>query len=527
VPERPREAATWQRAVVSTAPCRGSLRVAVTLGVLAIASLAGAIAFVQDPLLLRYPDAYDYAQMGRQLAEGQGLTSLQVFPYVVGWLDAAGFDTTPPWPVLWRFPLPILARAFAFQSFGATDAAALAPALLFSVLTAPALFLLTNRIGGCLAGLLAAGLWIASASQQQFALTGLTEPGAALIAVAIAGAAIFARDGGGSARCLALGAALGAAFLQRTNLLALAPAALLLVMGAPGLSSRARAARLGATISAALLVASPWLLRNALGFGDPLLNLTSDRGLLRLGLGSDPFYAYQVGDRATLLRESLALYPSGWTSGWVRENGLALLGRDFMWLLPCAAAVAWMDRRDTRGHLSVLAWSGLVLTALVFTPPYPNVLRFYWPYAPLFLAAVSASLLSVLARTPHPLAGATGSLAVLAGFILLAPRGATAPLLPIASAPPVTAWLTESTAPTTLIASDVSQVVAWQARRPSVRFRGNLGVMAQLDRAGTPIGALHSVHPQAPFRSALVAPPLSTLFLPVRDAPGTLFVRAR
>lgn len=525
VPEHPREAAAWQQALRSAAPCRGPLRSALALASLASAALAAWIAFSEAPGSLRYPDAYDYAQMGRQLAEGSGMTSLQSFPYVLGWLDARAQDTAPPWPIVWRFPLPVVARALSFQLLGPTQTAALLPALLFSVLTAPALFLLANRLGGPLAGALAAGLWIASPSQQQFALTGLTEPGAALLAVAIAGATVFARDDRGWQRSLVLGAALGIGFLDRTNLLALAPAACVIVACTPGLTTRVRLARLAAVAGAALLVASPWLLRNALAFGDPLLNLTSDRGFLRLGLGRDPFYEYGVADRGALLRESLALYPAGWSWAWLRDNGLDLLGRDFRWLVPLAALAALIDARRPRGQIGWLAWSGLLLTAIVFAPPYPHILRFYWPYAPLLLGLTSTTVLAGLLRFPDPRVAPLGAAAILAGFLALAPRGDVAPLLPLGPEPAPVAWLAERVEPNRIIASDASYAVAWQARRPSVRFSANLGVMGQIDEAGTRIEALHSVRNRAPFATVLNQPPLATLFAPVPAERGTLFVR--
>ena len=527
MPEPLREAASWRRALLATAPCGGPLRVTLALTALAVAALVGGAPLLISPQELRYPDAYDYAQMGRQLSEGAGMTSLQAFPYILGWLEASGHDTAPPWPILWRFPLPVFARALSFQWFGATDTAALMPALWFSVLTAPALFLLGNRLGGPLGGLLAAALWIASPSQRQFALSGLTEPGAALLAITITGAALFARDGDGWRRSLWLGAALGVGFLHRTNLLALAPVACAIAASAPGLERKERLARLGAVASAALLVASPWLLRNALLFGDPLLNLTSDRGLLRLALGRDPFYEFTVGDRAALLRESLAAYPAAWSPAWLRDNGLALLGRDFAWLLPLGAVGALAEARRPRGPVWALAWSGLLVTAAVFVPPYPNILRFYWPYAPLFLGLVSAAAASELLRLTRPAAAPLVAAAMVATFVGLAPRGDVAPLLPVRAELAPVEWLVERVETNDLIGSDASYAVAWRARRPSVRFVGNLGAMAQIDQSGPPLIALHSTRPNAPFRAALQRPPLSELFAQAPAEPGTLFLRRR
>jgi 4-amino-4-deoxy-L-arabinose transferase-like glycosyltransferase len=527
VPERPSDDLHWLRALRSAEPCRGRLKRGLALAMLALALVGAALGFAGSDGRLHYPDAFDYAQMGRQLAEGEGLTSLQAFPYVLGWLDAAGLDARPPWPVMWRFPLPIALRAASFRLLGPSDAAALLPPLLLSALTAPLLFLLANRLGGPLAGLLAAGLWIASPSQQQLALTGLTEPGATLLAVAIAGLALRARDEAGWPACAALGAALGLASLQRTNLLALAPAAIAAVALA---STGRRAPRLAALAIAGGLVAAPWLARNALAFGEPLLNLTSDRGLLRLGLGSDPFYQLAIAEPDTVLRESLRRYPSGWSFAWLRASAPDMLGRELAWLLPVGVIAALADarRRGPRRATWALAWSGLVLTALVFAPPYPDVLRFYWPYAPLLLAATCAALLAAARRLPSPHAPSGLAVVVAAAFVLFAPRDDPAPLLPVGNTPPALEWLAESTPADALVASDASYAVAWQAQRASLRFAGNFHVMAQIDERIARIDALYLSARNAGAAGPLREPPLSNVFEPVAsERPGALFLRRR
>ena len=52
-----------------------------------------------------FPDAYHYADIGRQIARGDGMTTLQTYPYVLAWLRETGLPTAPPWPNVTRFPL--------------------------------------------------------------------------------------------------------------------------------------------------------------------------------------------------------------------------------------------------------------------------------------------------------------------------------------------------------------------------------------------------------------------------------------
>lgn len=503
------------RALAAPEPARGRAFRALA-ALVTLAALAGAAhAYAHSPRRLVFPDAFDYAQMGRQIARGEGMTSLQAFPYALGWLADRERATAPPWPNLWRFPLPTWIRAASLAALGESDAAAIAPSLLFSALTATLLFALANRLAGPAAGLAAAAIWTLAASQRELATTGLSEPGAALFAAALALAALRARDGGVRAAAGA-GALLGAALLHRTNLAALAPLALVLAAGG---AREHRLARAAVLVAAALAVALPWWLHTAHAWGEPFLNLTTDRGLLRLALGRDPFYALRVEDADGALARSLALYPSGWTWAWLRDAAPRMLGRDLGALAPIALVAAVVDARaartDARAHaralVAALAASGLVATALVFAPIYPDVMRFYWPYAPLVAAVACAG---ALARVPGAWRAAAAAAGVLA-FALLAPRERAAPLLGAAEDAPAreTAEIARFVPPGGVVASDVSFAVAWQAERPSVRFVGGWDVLAAIDWTVVPVDAIH-LSPSAPasWAAPLARPPLANLF---------------
>jgi len=518
-------------ALATSAPSDGALRRGLSLSVTLVAGIAAWHAFATSPQHLIYPDTFDYAQMGRQLSRGEGMTSLQVFPYSLGWLDAQGQETAAPWPNIWRFPLPVIVRAVSFSVLGESDVAALVPALLFSVLTATLLFALANRLGGPVAGLLAAAIWISSASQRTLAVTGLSEPGAALLAVAIALLAVRARDRASPVTAATLGATLGLALLHRSNLLALAPVAIWMVWSA---DTERRPARVAALVLATAAIAAPWWLRNWIQLGEPLLNLTTDRGLHRLALGADPFFT--LGGHATgptLLRESLGQYPGGWSWEWLRGAWTLMLGRDFAWLFVASAVLLPLDvaRRRAAAPLWAMAFGGLTLTALVFAPIYSHVVRFYWPYAPLLLALVCSSALAALldrTRARWPAAAPGFAIAGLVLFLAAAPRANVSPVMPAAQPEVDLGALADAIPAGAIVASDISYAMAWQIEHPSVRINGNYDVVAEINARIQPVGAIH-IGLERRLAQPLNEPPLSKIFqLVVDDAQaGLLYVRSR
>ena len=162
VSEPLRDRSALLHAVSASEPCTGRVCLAWTLLVLALSATLSAVELATSNPTLRYPDAFDYAQLGRQLWSGQGFTTLETYPYVLSRLAELGVDTGAPWPASSRFPLPIVSAAVSYALLGPNDLAALLPAWCASALTAPLVFLLANRLGGPLAGLLSAGLWLAS-----------------------------------------------------------------------------------------------------------------------------------------------------------------------------------------------------------------------------------------------------------------------------------------------------------------------------------------------------------------------------
>ena len=84
---------------------------------------------------LSRPDGFDYAQIGRELAEGRGFSSRQAI-YALHLRFLKEHDLLQaPWPNLHRFPLPSLTMAALFLVLGAGVPAVLTYGIGFHVAT--------------------------------------------------------------------------------------------------------------------------------------------------------------------------------------------------------------------------------------------------------------------------------------------------------------------------------------------------------------------------------------------------------
>jgi 4-amino-4-deoxy-L-arabinose transferase-like glycosyltransferase len=349
---------------------------------------------------LWYPDACDYAQLGRQLIRGEALSSSQSFPYVLSWLDAHGHDTAPPWPNITRFALPPLLRAAAFATLGTSDAVALLPNALFFVGTAILAFLMGNRLAGPVAGLSAALLTASSPTALQYAVSGLTEPGAGFFLIAIGYVALRARSDPGLRFALLLGALVGLGFLQRSNLVFALPGAVWIVAGSQrAVAGRSRIALVAWTLATAGLVTAPWLLRNLLEFGSPLISLTTHRALGFGLLGRDLFLDFGLEAPWALIAGHWDVILGRTTGGWLVESWRELFGPELRWLGPAFLVALLLPLGGDGRALKLYAASVVGLTFLLVTTLY-SIPRYYHPFVPLLLVLVTAAAFESLRRAP-------------------------------------------------------------------------------------------------------------------------------
>jgi hypothetical protein len=378
---RPRNAQELIHWIEEGAGARGIWRAALLAGILVLSLVVAWKQFhgpVSESTLVQ-------ADLGRQLARGEGFTTLVNYPQTMAFLQARGvrFDPRQPYPELYHAPLYSLAIAAALRLLPASTRTALfatAPAppdgfggdyfllglnLVLLWLAAWQTYdlgrrLFAPRVGGlaALALLVSVAVW-----QQTVAVNGTV----LLMVLVLAAFQIWQRieaaaDAAGRASAgwlAALGAVGGLLFLAEYS----AGALLLVALGYAGgrFGGRARAVALLAVMVGAIAITAPWLVRNmriagnpvalaaynlALKAGDP----TADPATLRVTLSAEapPLSLNKLGNKAlTALQETLksrlwagggmfltAFFVAGWLYGFRSRTANRL-----RWLFVVAFAV--------------------------------------------------------------------------------------------------------------------------------------------------------------------------------------------
>src|SRR5437773_3283257 len=91
-------------------------------------------------------DAYDYAQMGREIVQGHGLATKQIFPRHIGYLKDRGILTPQRLPNLYRYPLPTFTNALAQVFIADPIRASVIQCGTWFLLSIPAFFLLIRKL---------------------------------------------------------------------------------------------------------------------------------------------------------------------------------------------------------------------------------------------------------------------------------------------------------------------------------------------------------------------------------------------
>jgi 4-amino-4-deoxy-L-arabinose transferase-like glycosyltransferase len=513
------ESATWTR------PAVGRARLLLALGVVLAALLVWTVGHLGSSRSLATLDALDYAQMGRQLARGEGPTSLQTFPYELGWLRAQGHATTPPWPNLRRFPLPPVASAVAMRVVGESDLAALLPGAVGFLACALALCLVGNRLAGPWAGALGALAFVLEPTQLRYAVSGMTEtPAAALLALS-ALLLCAALEGARPRRAAgALGLVLGLAYLTRFNAAVAVPCACLLLFWL----RRPRLASPLLVSAAVAAVLAPWFAWNLARWGQLQASLTSARNLLWGVVEGDLFDSFRQVDVWAELRASGGR-GGGPGSDWVIDHWSHVLSFEWAWIGPVFLLAILAPGRGRLRAMWLYTLGGLALSAIAMSGGRV-VPRYFHLFTPLCLCVAAAGAVLGVAAVPRPgrrvAVPVALALLVLAALPLARRAGERPPRGP-ANAEAYEA-VAERVPRGGVVASDRSAAVAWFADRPSVRFRGALDVLEELDRDHARVAAV-LLHGRAAleFAEALPSSPLAGTFAePELVAPGAgLWVR--
>ena len=347
-----------------------------------VAALIGvAISWHLTPKNLVYPDAYHYAELGRQFYRGEGFTSLQVYPYILSWFETHGVPLTPPWPNVARFPLMTILHAGSFSLLGPSVEGIFLTGVAGFVLLVVLVAILGSKLYspgvGLVAGLsICAHTWLVA-----LAFSGLLETWAATFIAAVALALLSAHRS--LARAVLLGLLLGLSFLLRYDLLVLVPAAMAAVVFF-------RREDLGRTLAGIVMGFSamvlPWVARNLVVTGDPVAMLSIDRNLFRATeLGVDPYaksapapFVDQLLANFEMIvgKFSAVIYPF--------ERPELFAGEGNLWVAVAALlSILWIGLRQRR-ELWVFLLTSYSLRILLLSAMH-HERRFYSSFVPLVI----------------------------------------------------------------------------------------------------------------------------------------------
>ena len=221
-------------------------------------------------------DAFDYAQLARQVYRGEGLSTLQIFPRHIPYFHAQGILDASHWPNLYRNPLVAITGA-AFQwFFESTTVAMVIQSGFWHLASVALLFWLAKEITNLEVAMLSALFFASDPVVLLYSYGGMTESLATFLLLLFF--IIIISERLKAWRWLLLGAISILAYLSRTQLILLAPLALVFAW---------TKAPKGKRVSAILLILAgmslpliPWSIRNLQMAGDPLFSFTTTRNLV-------------------------------------------------------------------------------------------------------------------------------------------------------------------------------------------------------------------------------------------------------
>jgi hypothetical protein len=337
-------------------------------------------------------DAYDYAQLGRQLRSGQGFSTRQLFPRDLPYLHANGELEAEAWPSLHRYPALPVANALFLIPISDPVRASVVRAGFFFLLSIPLFFLLSARLSNLTGASLATVLFVGDPRVWRWGYDGMTESLAVLLLLA-AFFVVFhpsALRGNGKMWMLT-GFFCGIAYLARTQLVTLLPLGMLFIIATQTGGRRMRSAV--GFCGVFLVVVSPWLIRNLLVTGNPFFSLTNTRALAamtehyhRLDIRlHEPveigvFLERAGGEVADKIVRNI--FPTGLDPRfWFKTLGLYALA------IPVLLVWVFVPGRGTRDPSDLFEWSVamlLVVNFLMVATTYHRP-RYYDPLIPLLI----------------------------------------------------------------------------------------------------------------------------------------------
>jgi len=230
------------------------------------------------------PDAYDYAQMGREISNGNGFSTLQIFPRHIPFFHKKGYLKKENWPNLYRYPIPTILNAFSYKiTKDIVKAAVLQSGMMF-LLSIPVLFILATKLTNLNVAIISTIFYAANPLVFVGSYDGMTESLAAFLTLSL-----FLTGLSGKMlrwKCLAMGIICGLGYLTRSQFILLFPLVALYIW-----ISNQRKVRFSSTVlllTGFLIAAGPWFIRNIVVAGDPTFSFSNSRNLTIGTLPSHP-----------------------------------------------------------------------------------------------------------------------------------------------------------------------------------------------------------------------------------------------
>jgi len=333
-------------------------------------------------------DALDYAQMGRELGSGKGLSTLHIFPRHIRLFSEKGYLEKENWPNLYRYPLPIILDAFFYKITANISMAAVLQSGAAFLLSIPVLFILATRLTNLKVGIISTIFYVADPVVFTGSYQGMSESLAILWILSLF-LIVFSGEMS-KPKYLAMGVICGLAYLTRTQLIFLVPLVVLYVW--IQVQKKARLSGLALFSIAFVFTIGPWFVRNAALVGDPAFSFSTSRNLVKGSCPVNSDLDLQL-DAPVKTLEVLKSYGPGVARKTFKNilmaTRLSFWGRNFspkgsifIFFLFASVIYRWCSgesRYDSfRRAVVVLVFGNLLIVSLAFHNP-----RFHTPVIPL------------------------------------------------------------------------------------------------------------------------------------------------
>jgi hypothetical protein len=350
-------------------------------------------------------DAYDYAQISVELFQGNGMSTLQLLPRHIPYLQERGLLEGPTWPNLSRNPLLMVVNLFFQRIFPNVARALVAQSGFWHLASLPLLFFLALRFTNLKYALAVVIFYAADREIILYSYSGMTETLAIFLLLALFLVA-FKMDPK-PLKWVLLGALAALAYLARAQFLVL----LLWVLLSPWLTgSKSRRFLSAGLVLAGMLVAlAPWMVRNFSLTGDPLFSFNTSRNLVKGTLPGQVDLELRLHapvDVGLVVQQYREVILDKFTGNLVKFFSPAYWANNFrgMWVLFPGLFFFSLVRRQDGGEYDRLKWNTALLFFLTFLLISLTVdsVRYYLLFRPLILVVAFGELYFFLNRDFNP-----------------------------------------------------------------------------------------------------------------------------